>query len=123
MRAKKKRDYLGLTLLVSAFVLTIVFIVTCIKKKNVLAALAAVAAVNAVGGWWVLRCNRHGGYFFDFFDENNYEVFDEDEAEHARHAVRAGLHKKHDISECGVTSQPVYEIPVDDETTEEDFAK
>jgi len=116
MRAKKKRDYLGLTLLVSAFALTIVFIVTCIKKKNILAAIAAVAAVNAVGGWWVLLCNRHGGSMFDFFDENNnYEAFEEDKAHKAKRAKM--------LEECGYVSTPVDEIPVDDETTEADFVR
>jgi len=115
MRTKKKRDYLGITLLVSAFVLTVVFIVTCIKKKNILAAIAAVAAVNAVGGSWVLRCNRHGGNFFDFFDENHCEAFEQDKAHKAIRAQR--------LAECGYVNIPVYEIPVDDETTEADFAK
>ncbi len=119
MRAKKKRDYLGFTLLASAVVMTVVFIATCIRKKNFLAAIAAVAAVNAVGGWWILRINRHGGYLFDFFDENNYEATDEEKAENAARAAS----KKCGIDECGVVTKPVYEIPVDEETTEADFTK
>lgn len=120
---KDKYDYLGISLLFSAFLLTVIFLITCIRKKNLLAALAAVAAIDAVGGWWLIRSRkkRNGGYLFDFFDENNYEVYDDDEVASAGHAVNASLHKCRDIdAECkNMTS--VYEIPIDEETTEEDF--
>ena len=60
---------------------------------------------------------------FDFFDENDYEVFDDDEAARADRAVHAGLYGKHDAEEQGRTAKPTYEIPVDIETTEADFIK
>ena len=120
-----KRDYLGLSLLVSAVVATFVFLIACVKRKSFLSALAAVVAVNSSGCLWLLKHRRkkNGGHFFDFFDESKYEVFDEEEAEHAGKAVRAGFCKKHITDECGRTAKPIYEIPVDDETTEADFVK
>ena len=123
MRAKKKRDYLGLTLLISAFVLFIVFIVTCIKKRNLLAAIAAVAAANAIGGWWVLRCNRYDGCMFDFFDENHCEAFETSDSSRKRKSKRAEYDIYRDITTGGDAEIPIYEIPVDEETTEADFVK
>ena len=79
-----------------------------------MAAIAAVAAVDAVGGWWILRMNRNGKALFDFFDENNYEVFEEDKTHKAIREQR--------LAECGCVMN-AYEIPVDDETTEADFVK
>ena len=122
---KKKCDYIGLSLIVSAVILTLVFIAACIKKKSILAAFSAVAAVNLAGCWCFLTHNRkkNGGHFFDFFDESKYEIFDKEELEHAARAIRAGFCKKHITDECGRTAKPIYEIPVDEETTEADFAK
>ena len=122
---QKKCDYIGLSLIASIVVLIVVFLVTCIKKKSFLAALSAVAAVNVVGCLWLLKHNRkkNGGHFFDFFDESKYEIFDKEELEHAARAIRAGFCKKRVTDECGRTAKPIYEIPVDEETTEADFAK
>ena len=71
---RKERGLLGLSLIFSAFVLIIVFIITCIRKRNLLAAIAAVAAVDVAAGWWFLnRTKKNNGYAFDFFDEDDYE--------------------------------------------------
>ena len=120
---KDKYDYLGISLLFSAFLLTVVFLLTCIKKKNFLAALAAVAAIDAVGGWWLIKHQKkkNGGYLFDFFDENSYEVYDDDEVIKAGYAVNAALHKCREIDAECKNAVPLYEIPIDDESTEEDF--
>ena len=122
---KKKCDYIGLSLIVSAVILTLVFIVACIKKKSLLAALSAVAAANAAGCWCFLNHKRkkNGGHFFDFFDESKYEIFDKEELEHAARAIRASFCKKRVTDECGRTAKPIYEIPVDEETTEADFVR
>ena len=121
----KKRDYLGLSLLFSAVVSTFVFLIACIRKKSFLSAFAAVVAVNSAGCLWLLKHRRkkNGGHFFDFFDESKYEVFDEEEVKRADAVVRAGFCKKCVTDEGGRTSKPIYEIPVDDETTEADFVK
>ena len=122
---KKKCDYIGLSLIVSAVILTLVFIVACIKKKSLLAALSAVAAANAAGCLCFLNHKRkkNGGHFFDFFDESKYEIFDKEELEHAARAIRASFCKNRVTDECGRTAKPIYEIPVDEETTEADFVR
>ncbi|MBE6600209.1 MAG: hypothetical protein E7640_03280 [Ruminococcaceae bacterium] len=122
---KREREYLGMALIFSACLLVIIFIVTCIKKKNLLAAIAAVAAVDLAGGYFLLRRakKKNNGYAFDFFDEDDYEVFDEDEATCADHAINAGFHRRKRADNAGRAAKPIYEIPVDDEATEADFAR
>ena len=121
---RKERGLLGLSLIFSAFVLIIVFIITCIRKRNLLAAIAAVAAIDVAAGWWFLnRTKKNNGYAFDFFDEDDYEVFDEDEAKDAEKAVYASFLKRRHTENAGKTAKPIYEIPVDEEASEDDFAK
>lgn len=122
---QKKCDYIGLSIIASAVILTLVFIIACIKKKSLLAAFAAVAAANATGCWFYLTHNRkkNGGHFFDFFDESKYEVFDKEELEYAAKAIRECFCKNRVTDESGRTAKSIYEIPVDEETTEADFAK
>ncbi len=122
---RREREYLGIALLFSAFMLVCIFIITCIRKKNLLAAIAAVAAIDVAGGYWLLRRARkkNNGYAFDFFDEDNYEVFDDDEIESADRAIHAGFHKRQRADNAGRAARPAYEIPVDDEATEADFVR
>ena len=122
---RKEREYLGIGLILSACLLVVIFIITCIKKKNLLAALAAVAAINVTGGYFLLRRakKKNNGYTFDFFDEDKYEIFDEDEAKAALHAIHAGFHKRRRSDNAGKTAKRTYEIPVDDEATEDDFVR
>ena len=120
---KDKYDYLGLSLLLSAFLLTVIFLITCIKKRNLLAAIAAVAAIDAAGGLYLIRRrkNKNGGCFFDFFDENNSELCDSSKIGKPHSAVNPDLRKRRDESLRFVKTAVVCEIPIDDETTEEDF--
>ncbi len=122
---RRNREYLGIALIVSACLLVIIFIITCIKKKNVLAALAAVAAIDLVGAYYLLRRRKkkNNGYTFDFFDEDNYEIFDDEEAKTADRAIHAGFHRRKRADNASRAAQPIYEIPVDDEATEADFVK
>jgi hypothetical protein len=60
---------------------------------------------------------------FDLFDGEDYEVFDEDEAANADRTIRASFNKRHSAEARGRNVKPAYEIPVDDEATEEDFVK
>ena len=121
----KEREYLGITLILSACLMAVIFVVMCIKKKNLLAAIAAVAAINLTGGYYLLRRakKKNNGYAFDFFDEDKYEIFDEDEVEHARRVINAGFHKRRRSDNAGKTAKVSFEIPVDDEATEEDFVR
>lgn len=120
---KSKCDFLGLSLLISAFLLTFIFLITCIKKRNLLAAIAAVAAINAAGGWYLLRRNRkkNGEYLFDFFTEPGGEFYNYDKFSKARSASNEFIRKCREMSADCIKTAPVCEIPVDEETTEEDF--
>ncbi|MBQ8388450.1 MAG: hypothetical protein IJX46_05965 [Clostridia bacterium] len=121
---RKERGFLGLSLIFSACMLVIVFIITCIKKKNLLAALAAVAAIDVAAGCWFLhRTKKNNGYAFDFFDEDDYEIFDEEEAKDAEKAIYASFLKRRGTENAGRSAKPVYEIPVDEDASEEDFTK
>ena len=120
---KSKYDFVGLSLLCSAFLLAVVFLSTCIKRRNLLAAIAAVAAINAAGGWYLIRQNRkkNGEYLFDFFTENGGEFFNYDIFSRARSAANASILKCREMSVDCIKTAPVCDIPVDEETTEEDF--
>lgn len=125
MKAKGKRDYLALSLLVSSVAFTGIFVVACLKKKSLVAALAAVAALNTVGGMWLVSSMRkkNGGYLFDLFDEGDYEVFDDEEAKRADRTVRSVLYGKRSGDNAGRTAAPIRQIPVDDTATEAEFIK
>ncbi len=107
---KMKQDYLTPSLFAAAATVTGACIVACLKKRNFAAALAASAALVATGGLWYMNENRQsiiGKYCFD-------EGFKPGKA--ASKWTTAELTHRRD-------SLPINEIPVDDETTEEDFAK
>lgn len=120
-----KREYAGGALILSALLMVIIFVITCIKKKNLLAAFAAVAAMDFTVGYFLIKNarKRNNGYMFDLFDGEDYEVFDEDEAANADRTIRASFNKRHSAEARGRNVKPAYEIPVDDEATEEDFVK
>lgn len=125
MKAKRNRDYLTLSLLASAAAFAVIFVIACIRKKSLVAALAAVAALNTAGGVWLVNSMRrkNGGYLFDLFDEGDYEVFDDEEAKRADRAVRSVLYGKRSGDNSGRTAAPIRQIPVDDTATEAEFIK
>ncbi len=105
------RDYLGLSLFLTAITLTVAFIVMCIKKRNLPAALAGLAALYATGGLWLVSERRY----------QKCEVCDcfEGVVKESSKKNKAADHKLTHRKD----SLPIYEIPVDDEATEEDFAR
>ena len=125
MKVNGKRDYLALSLLISSVAFMGIFVVACIKKKSLIAALAAVAAINTAGGIWLVSSMRkkNGGYLFDLFDEGDYEVFSDEEAKRADRAVRCGLYGKRSGDSGGKTAMPIRSIPIDETATEDDFIK
>lgn len=125
MKVNGKRDYIALSLLISSVAFMGIFVVACIKKKSLIAALAAVAAINTAGGIWLVSSMRkkNGGYLFDLFDEEDYEVFSDEEAKHADRAVRCGLYGKRSGDSGGKTAMPIRSIPIDETATEDDFIK
>ena len=103
MKRRTKNEYIGAALILSAILMVIIFIITCIKKKNLLAALAAVAAMDITAGYFLIK-NAHrknNGYTFDFFDEDDYEIFDDDEADKADRAIHASFHKRKRADNAG----------------------
>ena len=122
---RKESQYLGIGLIISACILVVIFIGACIKKKSLLAALAAVAAANVGAGYYLLRRaqKKNNGYAFDFFDEDNYEIFDDEEAKRADSHIHATYHKRRRSDSEGRAAKPTYEIPVDEDATEEDFVR
>ena len=106
------RDYLGLSLFLTAITLTVAFIVMCIKKRNLPAALAGLATLYATGGLWLVSERRY----------QKCEVCDcfegglkEKKGKKNKEADHKLTHRK--------DSLPIFDIPVDVETTEEDFAR
>ena len=125
MKVNGKRDYIALSLLISSVAFMGIFVVACIKKKSLIAALAAVAAINTAGGIWLVSSMRkkNGGYLFDLSDEGDYEVFSDEEAKRADRAVRCGLYGKRSGDSGGKTAMPIRSIPIDETATEDDFIK
>ncbi len=106
---KTRQYYITLSLFATAVTVMTVFIVTCLKKRNFPAAVAAVAALLATGGLWYMNENRQsivGRYCFD-------EGFKPDRKK--KDVITELTHRR--------DSLPINEIPVDDETTEEDFVR
>ena len=94
---KRTKFYIGVTLVVSAITATVTFFALCFKKKGALAALAALAAAEGMIGLALI-------------EDNNVikrkkvvveEILDEEESDEEQRAE--------------------YEVPKDEEATEEDF--
>ncbi len=125
MKRKGKPDYIAISLLISSIALIGIFVTACVRKKSLVAALTAVAALNTAAGWWFVtsRRKKHGGYLFDLFDEGSYEVFSDDEAASADRAVRSGLYRKRAAERPNGSGQLIRAIPIDETATEAEFAK
>ena len=120
---RKQKDVIGLSMLISAILLTVTFLVVAIRKRSIWAALAAVLAAEGVVGYWLLaepktrklrkrRCQRA---LIPLDDE---ELFDEEECLEADARIRKVLGGKH-----GGEAAPrvLREIPRDEDATEADF--
>jgi len=94
---KRTKFYIGVTLVISAITTTITFIVLCFKKKSALAALAALATAEGLIGLSLIEDNN-------IIKRKKVVVVEEDEAE-----------------EEAEVEQVIFDIPTDDEATEEDF--
>ncbi len=109
---KARYDYVGFSLFVTIVALIIVFIITCLKKRNFVAALTAVTTLYATGALWYLNGDRQsivGRYCFDEGDKVRRRK------KKAKDTITELTHRR--------DSLPINEIPVDDETTEADFAR
>ena len=94
---KRTKFYIGVTLVISAITAMTTFIVLCFKKKSALAALAALAATEGLVGLALIEDNN--------IIKRKKVVVVEDEAE----------------AEEPEVEQIIFDIPTDDEASEEDF--
>lgn len=99
---KTKWDFLGFSFLTAAFIMLITFFAICIKKKNILAAIAAATAVCASTGVWILSDKKNSMSISKLF-VGKADI---------KYAVPSKAKK---------VATPAFEIPVDEEATEEDF--
>lgn len=87
---------------------------------SVLACLATVAG-TVTAAWAALReiRRRRGGYLFDLFDRDNYDVVSPDEEDKYSDIIKGELNREDD----GASNRKIHtaRIPLDDETTAEDF--
>ena len=94
------------------------------KRRSVLLSVFAVIATVAatVGAAWAglreLR-RRRGGYLFDLFDRDNYEVVSPDEEDKYSDIINGELNREDEAVTCRRIRAE--HIPLDDETTAEDL--
>ena len=125
---KETKQLLGLSAVISAFLISFAFIVLAVRKKSILGAVLAISAAagSAVGTGALLGAlfapDTEGESVPSTMDaDDETELFDADEAVEAACIVRHVLGGKRD----GETVQEVPsvrpQIPQDDEMTEADF--
>lgn len=126
---KETKQLLGLSAVLSAFVLSFAFIVLAVRKKSILGAILAVSAAagSAAGTGAMLNAlfapDTEGESVSATVDaaDDETELFDADEAVEAAHLMRHVLGGNRD----GETVQDIPsvrpQIPQDDEATEADF--
>ena len=94
------------------------------KRRSVLLSVFAVIATVAatVGAAWAglreLR-RRRGGYLFDLFDRDNYEVVSPDEEDKYSDIINGELNREDEAVTCRRIRAE--HIPLDDETTAADL--
>ena len=124
---KKSKLYIGISLVASAITLTATFIVLCIKKKNVGKAILAIAAIESgVGAAMILSHledeNKLSPCRGIFKESDNYEFFDDAEADNTDKIVNSELDESEEALDEGELKYKLkFEIPRDEEATEADF--
>ncbi len=125
---KENKRLLGLSALLSAFVLSFAFIVLAVRKKSIAGAILAVlaAAGSAAGTGAMLNAlfapDTEGEHVPDAVDaDDETELFDADEAKEAACLMRHVLGGKRDGETVQDTPSVRPQIPQDDEATEADF--
>ena len=119
----KIKEALGLSMLFSAVSLAIAFVVLSIRKRSVLAALAALAAAQGVAGLWLLvdgksKRGLHDDWVQRPAAQEDVELFSDEECEQADAHIRQVLCGKREGRE---PVRILREIPRDEEATEADF--
>lgn len=112
---KRMKEALGLSLLISAASMVVTFVVLSCKKRSVLAALAAMAALEGGIGACLLTersLRRAQG------EPCEDELFDEAECRMAERRMRGVLGSRHNED---AAPRVLREIPRDEDATEADF--
>ena len=118
---RKQKETVGFSMLFSALVLMISFVVTACRRRSILAALAAIAAAEGVTGYLLLtdpqpaKPRKRKKKVPEGEEE---ELFDEQECREADAHIRRVLGGKQ-----GEEAAPsvLREIPQDEDATEADF--
>ena len=125
---KETKQLLGLSAVLSAFVVSFAFIVLAVRKKSILGAILAVSAAagSAVGTGALLSAlfapDTEGESVPDSMDaDDETELFDADEAAKAACLMRHVLGGKRDGETVQDAPSVRPHIPQDDEATEADF--
>ncbi|MBQ8341639.1 MAG: hypothetical protein IJY22_04600 [Clostridia bacterium] len=112
---KRVKETLGLSMLISAASMAVLFVVLSCKKRSILAALATLAAVEGGIGAWLLSEQRMKKLRNQSCED---ELFDEEECREAERRMRGVLGSRHNED---AAPRVLREIPRDEEATEADF--
>ena len=120
---RRQKETVGLSMVFSAITLMISFIVMAVRRRSILAALAAVAAAEGVAGYLLLTDpkpakSRKRSKSGKGTDKEEEELFDEEECREADAHMRRVLGGKHGGE---VAPRVLREIPRDEDATEADF--
>ena len=112
---KRMKEALGLSMVISAVSMAVIFVVLSCKKRSILAALATMAAVEGGIGAWCLSERRMKRLRNQPCEE---ELFDEAECRDAERRMRGILGSRHNDD---AAPRVLREILRDEDATEADF--
>ena len=112
---KRMKEALGLSMLISAASLAVTFVVLCCKKRSLLAALVAMAALEGGVGACLLAERRMRRVRESTCED---ELFDESECREAERRMRGVLGSRHNDD---AAPRVLREILRDEDATEADF--
>ncbi len=121
---EKQKQTVGISLILSAITLTFSFIVLCFKKKNLLSAVLALAAVEGIVGLSLIKdmdlpcCQKKKDDAEE--EEEPTELFDDEDLAYAESVIGAELSQRND-GEAPTCPNAKRVIPTDDEASEADF--
>ena len=117
---KKQRHIIGISLVFSAISLMISFIVLCFKKKSLLSAVLALAAVEGIVGLSMVKDIELPKKKTEEDEEEPSELFEDEDLAYAEAVIDAELSQRND-GEAPAAPNAKREIPKDDEASEADF--
>ena len=121
---RRQKEAIGFSMLISALVMMVSFLVLAFRKRSIWAALLAIAAAEGVAGYLLLTDPkpakpRHGKRRAIVALDDDEELFDETECREADAHIRQVLGGTRRGGEAA--PRMLREIPRDEEATEADF--